>query len=64
PAALAVVGPPPRRVPPEPLRIAGAAAIRRAIIAVEEAEDRGARPSPVARALAALPARMGMHIVR
>jgi glycine/D-amino acid oxidase-like deaminating enzyme len=63
-AALAVVGPPPRRVPPEPLRVAGAAVIRRAIIAVEEAEDRGARPSPVARALAALPARMGMHIVR
>jgi glycine/D-amino acid oxidase-like deaminating enzyme len=62
-AALALVGPPPR-VPPEPLRVVGAAAIRRALVAKEAAEQDGRRASPVARALAALPARMGMHIVR
>jgi glycine/D-amino acid oxidase-like deaminating enzyme len=64
PAALAIVGSPPRRVPPEPLRIAGAALIRRALVAKEAAEQDGRRASPIARALAALPARMGVHIVR
>jgi glycine/D-amino acid oxidase-like deaminating enzyme len=62
-ASLAIVGPPPR-VPPEPLRVAGAAAIRRALVAKEAAEQDGRDPNPVARALAALPAKMGMHIVR
>ena len=60
----AIVGPPPKRVPPEPLRVAGAAAIRRALVAKEAAEQDGRDPNPVARALAALPAKMGMHIVR
>jgi glycine/D-amino acid oxidase-like deaminating enzyme len=64
PAALAIVGPAPARVPPEPLRIAGAAAIRRALVAKEAAEQDGRRPGAVARTLAALPAKMGMHIVR
>jgi glycine/D-amino acid oxidase-like deaminating enzyme len=63
-AALAIVGPPPPRVPPEPLRIAGAAAIRRALVAKEAAEQDGRRPPPLARALAALPRRIGIHIVR
>jgi glycine/D-amino acid oxidase-like deaminating enzyme len=63
-AALAIVGPPPPRVPPEPLRIVGAAAIRRALVAKEAAEQDGRRAGPLARALAALPARMGLHIVR
>jgi|tagenome__1003787_1003787.scaffolds.fasta_scaffold20955449_2 glycine/D-amino acid oxidase-like deaminating enzyme len=63
-ASLVIVGPPPQRVPPEPLRIAGAAAIRRALVAKEAAEQDGRHPNPVARALAALPAKMGMHIVR
>ena len=63
-ASLAIVGPPPTRVPPEPLRVAGAAAIRRALVAKEAAEQEGHDPNPVARALAALPAKMGMHIVR
>jgi glycine/D-amino acid oxidase-like deaminating enzyme len=62
-AALPIVGPPPR-VPPEPLRVLGAAAIRRALVAKEAAEQDGRRPNPLARALAALPERMGMHIVR
>jgi glycine/D-amino acid oxidase-like deaminating enzyme len=63
PAALAIVGPPPR-VPPEPLRVIGAAAIRRALVAKEAAEQDGRRPNPLVRALAGLPKRMGMHIVR
>jgi glycine/D-amino acid oxidase-like deaminating enzyme len=62
-AALPIVGAPPR-VPPEPLRVAGAAAIRRALVAKEAAEQDGRRPNVVARALAALPERMGMDIVR
>jgi glycine/D-amino acid oxidase-like deaminating enzyme len=62
-AALAIVGPPPR-VPPEPLRVIGAAAIRRALVAKEDAEQDGRRPGIVMRALAGVPARMGMHIVR
>src|SRR4051794_37732671 len=63
-AALAIVGPLPPRVPPEPLRVAGAATIRRAIVAKEAAEQDERRPGPIASALAALPERMGMHIVR
>jgi glycine/D-amino acid oxidase-like deaminating enzyme len=62
-AALAIVGPPPR-VPPEPLRVIGAAAIRRALVAKEAVEQDGRRPNPLVRALAAVPERMGMHIVR
>jgi glycine/D-amino acid oxidase-like deaminating enzyme len=63
-AALAIVGPLPPRVPPEPLRVAGAAAIRRAIAAREAAEQDEQRANPLVRAVAGLPARMGMHIVR
>jgi hypothetical protein len=62
-AALPIVGPAPK-VPPEPFRVMGAAAIRRALVAKEAAEQDGRTPSPVARALAGVPARMGMHIVR
>ena len=42
----------------------GAAAIRRALVAKEAAEQDGRTPNPLARALAGVPARMGMHIVR
>jgi len=51
-------------VPPEPLRVAGAAAIRRALVRKEAAEEADRRPDPLTRALAGLPARMGLHIVR
>jgi glycine/D-amino acid oxidase-like deaminating enzyme len=63
-ARLALVDPPPARVPPEPLRIAGAAVIRRALVRKEGAEELGERADPVTRAVAALPALMGVHIVR
>src|SRR5215211_7545762 len=61
---LPFVDPPPRRVPPEPLRIAGAALIRRALARKEAIEETGARPDPVTRAVAAAPRLLGLHIVR
>jgi glycine/D-amino acid oxidase-like deaminating enzyme len=61
---LPFVDPPLRRVPPEPLRIAGAALIRRALVRKEAAEEAGARPDPVSAGLAALPRLLGLHIVR
>jgi glycine/D-amino acid oxidase-like deaminating enzyme len=61
---LPFVDPAPRRVPPEPLRIAGAAVIRRALIRKEAAEDEGRRPDPVSAAVAGLPGLLGLHIVR
>ena len=44
-AALPIVGPPPK-VPPEPFRVIGAAAIRRALVAKEAAEQDGRTPEP------------------
>jgi glycine/D-amino acid oxidase-like deaminating enzyme len=61
---LPFVDPPPRRVPPEPLRIAGAALIRRALVRKEAAEEAGARPDPVTSVVADLPRLLGLHIVR
>jgi glycine/D-amino acid oxidase-like deaminating enzyme len=61
---LPFVDPAPRSVPPEPLRIAGAAVIRRALIRKEAAEEDGRDPDPVSAGLAALPRLLGLHIVR
>ncbi len=61
---LPFVDPAPRRVPPEPLRVAGAAVIRRALISKEAAEEEGRAPDPLAEALTALPGLIGVHIVR
>ncbi len=61
---LPFVDPPPARVPPEPLRVAGAALVRRALVRKEAAEEDGRRADPLTRAVAGLPARMGMHMVR
>jgi glycine/D-amino acid oxidase-like deaminating enzyme len=61
---LPFVDPPPRRVPPEPLRVAGAATIRRALVRKEAAEEAGRRPDPVTAGVAALPRLLGLHIVR
>jgi glycine/D-amino acid oxidase-like deaminating enzyme len=61
---LPFVDPPPRHVPPEPLRIAGAALIRRALVRKEAAEEAGERPDPVTAGVAALPRLLGVHIVR
>ncbi len=61
---LPFVDPPPRRVPPEPLRIAGAALIRRALVRKEAAEEAGRKPDPVTAGIAAVPRLLGLHIVR
>jgi len=52
----------PASLPPEPLKRIGGGLVRAAILAVEEAEDAGRRPSLVARAGAAVPRRLGMRI--
>jgi hypothetical protein len=49
----------PRTFPPEPLRSLGAAAVRRAIIAYDTAEEEGRRPHPLASVVAHLPRRLG-----
>jgi glycine/D-amino acid oxidase-like deaminating enzyme len=51
-----------RRLPPEPLKRIGGAAVRAAALALEQADEAG-RPAPVvARAVAALPRLLGMRI--
>jgi len=44
---------PAREFPPEPLRFLGGKLVKKAVVAVERAEDAGRRPSTVARRLAA-----------
>jgi glycine/D-amino acid oxidase-like deaminating enzyme len=61
---LPFVDPERRVVPPEPLRITGAAVIRRALIRKEAAEEEGRAPDPVSAGLAALPNLLGLHLVR
>jgi glycine/D-amino acid oxidase-like deaminating enzyme len=62
--SLPVVDPPAPRLPPEPLRVAGAAVLRRALIAAEGATEQGRRAPLPLRALASVPERLGMRIVR
>jgi glycine/D-amino acid oxidase-like deaminating enzyme len=50
------------RLPGEPWRRLGGAAIRAAVLACEEADEAGRRPPPPARAVAALPALLGMRL--
>ncbi len=52
----------PPRLPPEPFRFVGASAIRRAVLAVEDADEAGRRAARTARALAALPRLLGLRI--
>ncbi|HEX4370082.1 MAG TPA: FAD-dependent oxidoreductase [Rhizomicrobium sp.] len=49
-------------LPPEPFRTWGGRAIRRAIIACEEAEEQNRTPPPLASAMASLPRLLGMRI--
>ena len=63
-ARWAWVDPPPKEVPPEPLRVAGATLIRAALARKEAVEEDGGRPDPVTRGIAALPSLLGLHIVR
>jgi glycine/D-amino acid oxidase-like deaminating enzyme len=49
-------------LPPEPLRRLGGGLIRSAILACEEAEESGRRPSAAARAVASVPRRLGLRV--
>jgi hypothetical protein len=49
-------------LPPEPFRYWGGRAVRRAIIACEEAEEQNRTPSPLASAVASLPKLFGLRI--
>lgn len=61
---LAIVEPPPVRVPPEPLRYVGGTIIRGALVRKESAEDDGRAPDPLTRLIAGIPERIGIHIGR
>lgn len=50
------------RLPPEPIRFVGGSLVRAAILACEQAEEGGARPSIPARVGAALPRITGMRV--
>jgi glycine/D-amino acid oxidase-like deaminating enzyme len=50
------------RLPPEPFRYIGGNAIRDAVLACEDAEERNARPPVIASAVAALPGLLGLRI--
>ena len=63
-ARWAWIDPPPKTVPPEPLRVAGATVLRAALARSEAAAEAGARADPVSEVLAALPEKLGLHIVR
>ena len=54
--------PPGARVPPEPIRFLGGAAIRAAILACEEAEEAGRRAPLLGRAVGALPRLLGLGL--
>jgi glycine/D-amino acid oxidase-like deaminating enzyme len=61
---LAIVEPARKLFPPEPLRYAGGALIRRALLAKDAAEDEGREPSAATRLVASLPRRLGLHLPR
>jgi glycine/D-amino acid oxidase-like deaminating enzyme len=61
---LALVEPPPVRVPPEPFRYAGGTIIRAALLRRERLEEEGRRADPLTRFIAGVPERMGIHIGR
>lgn len=61
---LPIVGAGGRRLPPEPLRVAGGEAIRVGLDRKERAEEAGRAPSAVARMAAGLPGLLGVHIGR
>jgi glycine/D-amino acid oxidase-like deaminating enzyme len=63
-SALALVDPPPVRVPPEPFRYAGGTIIRRAILRKEMAEEQGRQAGPVTRMISGIPERIGIHVGR
>jgi glycine/D-amino acid oxidase-like deaminating enzyme len=61
-SALPLVRRPVARFPPQPLRFLGGAAIRRAALACEEAEDRQAAPPRAAALVASIPRIVGLKV--
>jgi glycine/D-amino acid oxidase-like deaminating enzyme len=61
---LALVEPQRKLFPPEPLRYAGGALIRRALIAKDAAEDDGRESNAPTRFVASLPRRLGLRLPR
>lgn len=61
---LALVDPPRKLFPPEPARSLGGSLIRRALVAKDEAEDRGEAPGTIAGLTASLPRRLGLRLPR
>jgi glycine/D-amino acid oxidase-like deaminating enzyme len=64
PSRLAIVEPPPVRVPPEPLRYIGGTIVRAALLRRERLEEEGRRPDTLTRLVAGLPERLGIHVGR
>ncbi len=64
PTRLAIVNPPPVRVPPEPLRYAGGTLVRRALLRREALEEQGKKPGLLTRLVAGIPERIGIHVGR
>lgn len=61
---LAIVDPPVRKMPPEPLRWAGGSMIRTALVRKDMADDAGKDPGAVVSMVAGLPRLLGMHLPR
>jgi glycine/D-amino acid oxidase-like deaminating enzyme len=61
---LALVEPPSRLFPPEPLRWAGGSLVRAALVRKDRAEDAGRTPDPATALVASLPRRLGLHLPR
>jgi len=59
---LPLAGRVPPGLPPEPIRQAGGAVVRRAILSVEAADEAGRRSPILARSIAALPRVLGLRI--
>jgi glycine/D-amino acid oxidase-like deaminating enzyme len=64
PTRLAIVDPPPVKVPPEPLRYVGGAIVRRAMVRRESAEELDQSPGPLSSLVAGIPQRIGIHVGR
>jgi glycine/D-amino acid oxidase-like deaminating enzyme len=62
--SLAIVEPSRKLFPPEPLRYAGGALIRRALVAKDAAEDEGRQAGRVTELVATLPRRLGLRLPR
>jgi hypothetical protein len=59
-----VGGLPPKRFPPEPLRFAGGALIRSALVRRDDAEAAGTRTDPLTSLVATLPRLLGLNLPR